>query len=311
MYCVEQMFTQHAVSLHLVLRAGARGMHRPVSMPEVQRPGIHLAGRFDHYTGQRILVFGRSELAYISSFSDAVRAARFRELIAAQTPAVIVARDLDIPEDLLSLCEEQGVPLFSTDISATEIVSKLTFLLYESLNEMVIVHATLMEIFGLGVLLRGQSSIGKSETALNLVKRGHLLIADDVVCLRHKKDNSLEGTGPELTRHVMEIRGIGILDIALLNGSVCVSNSQPVSLIVQLEEWHINHLYDRVGLTAHLCTIQGVLLPKYTLPMKPGLSIALLVETIARMHKIRLNGCPVLEKEKNQDSPLGEVGRQR
>jgi HPr kinase/phosphorylase len=290
MYCVEQMFTQHAASLNLVLRAGAHGMHRQIYAPEVQRPGIHLAGRLDHYAGERVLVLGASELNYVSSLEPSLVEIRLRGLFKERTPAVIVARNLPIPKELTELCEENEVPLFSTDMQAMDLVTSLTFYLYEALSESVTLHSTLMEIFGFGMLIRGNSSVGKSEAALSLIERGHRLIADDVVRVRLKEGEFLEGTGPELTRHMMEIRGIGILNIAQLYGSVYVRDAKKVDLIVHLEEWNPKHFYDRIGLDEKMCAIHGKLIPYYTLPVKPSLDIALLVETIARMHRIRLKG---------------------
>jgi HPr kinase/phosphorylase len=290
MYRVEQMFAQHAFALNLALRAGKAGMQRQILAPEVQRPGIHLAGKLDHYTGERVLVLGASELNYLSSLTPMLVETRLRGIIKENTPAIIVARNLPFPKQLHDLCEEHELPLFSTEWQAMDLVSRLTFYLYEALSETITLHSTLMEIFGFGVLIRGNSSVGKSESALSLIERGHRLIADDVVRVRLKEGEFLEGTGPELTRHMMEIRGIGIVNIAQLYGSVYVRNAKKVDLIVHLEEWNPKHFYDRIGLDEKMCAIHGKLIPYYTLPVKPSLDIALLVETIARMHRIRLKG---------------------
>jgi len=305
MYCVEQMFAQHAASLNLAIRAGAHGMQRQIHAPEVQRPGIHLVGHLDYYTGERILVLGASELNYISSLEPALIDLRLRGLFKENTPAIIIARNLHIPKELSGLCEEKGVPLLSTDMQAMDLVSRLTFYLYEALSESVTLHSTLMEIFGFGMLIRGNSSVGKSEAALSLIERGHRLIADDVVRIRLKEGEFLEGTGPELTRHMMEIRGIGIVNIAQLYGSVYVRDTKKVDLIVHLEEWNPKHFYDRIGLDERMCAIHGKLIPYYTLPVKPSLDIALLVETIARMHRIRLKG--ICSPQQFQEKLLNEV----
>jgi HPr kinase/phosphorylase len=290
MYRVEQMFAQYAASMNLVLRTGASGMQRQIYAPEVQRPGIHLAGRLDHYTGERILVFGASEMNYIDSLEPTLAELRLRGLLKESTPAIIIARNLPIPKQFSTLCEERGVPLFSTDMPAMDLVSKLSFYLYEALSVTLTLHSTLMEIFGFGMLIRGDSSVGKSEAALSLIERGHRLIADDVVSLRLKEGEFLEGTGPEITRHMMEIRGSGIVNIAQLYGSVNVRDEKKVDLIVHLEEWNPKHFYDRIGLDERMCAIHGKLIPYYTLPVKPSLDMALLIETIARMHRIRLKG---------------------
>jgi len=290
MYLVEQLFAQHAFALNLVLRAGGHGMRRRIYAPEAQRPGICLAGRLDHYTGERILVLGSSELNYIASLENPLKKSRLRGLLKPTTPAIIIARDLPLPPELKELCEEHGIPLFSTAMQAMELVSRLTYYLYEALSKTLTIHATLMEIFGFGMLIRGNSSVGKSEAALSLIERGHRLIADDVVRLRRREGEFLEGSGPEITRHMMEIRGMGILDIAQLYGPVHVRPHKRVDLIVHLEEWNARHFYDRIGLDEKMCTIYGRLIPYYTIPVKPSLDIALLVETIARMHRIRFRG---------------------
>jgi HPr kinase/phosphorylase len=290
MYLVEQLFAQHASTLELVLQGGSNGMRRRIYAPEAQRPGICLAGRLEHYTGERVLVLGSSEFNYISSLENSLKKARLKGLLKPNTPAIIIARGLPIPSELRDLCEERGIPLFSTKMEAMELVNRLTYYLYEALSKTITIHATLMEIFGFGMLIRGNSSVGKSEAALSLIERGHRLIADDVVRLRRREGEFLEGSGPEITRHMMEIRGMGILDIGQLYGPVHVRSSKRVDMIVCLEEWNARHFYDRIGLDEKMCTIHGKLIPYYTIPVKPSLDIALLVETIARMHRIRFHG---------------------
>ncbi|MBS3904604.1 MAG: HPr(Ser) kinase/phosphatase [Simkania sp.] len=300
MYLVEQMFTQYGSALNLVLRGGGDGVCRPITVPEVQRPGICLAGQLNNYTGERILVLGASELNYIASLEKSVQCARMSQLLTPSTPAIIIARDLSIPKDLEGLCNQHSVPLFSTDMQAMDLVDRLTFFLYEGLSETIALHATLIEIFGLGMLIRGNSSVGKSEAALSLIERGHRLIADDVVRVCIKEGEFLEGSGPELTRHIMEIRGIGIVNIAQLYGSVYVREAKKIDMIVHLEEWNTRHFYDRIGLDERMYAINGRLIPYYTLPVKPSRDMALLVETIARMHRIRFRGQHLQEKIHDQ-----------
>jgi HPr kinase/phosphorylase len=290
MYFVEQMFAEHGSLFNLLLRGGSAGLRRQICAPEVQRPGICLAGRLDCYTGERIIVLGASELNYIAALEPELANIRIEGLLKSCTPAVIIARNLPIPPYLQELCDKHSIPLFSTEMQAMELVNRLTFALYAALSSVVTLHATLIEIFGLGMLIRGGSSVGKSEAALSLIERGHRLIADDVVRLRVKEGEFLEGSGPELTRHMIEIRGIGIVNVAQLYGSVYVRESKKIDLIVHLEEWNSRHFYDRIGLDEKMCTINGKLVPYYTLPVKPSRDMALLIETIARMHRIRYRG---------------------
>ncbi len=313
MYLVEQMFAQQGSVLNLQLQGGKDGIRRPITAPEVQRPGICLAGRLSNYSGERILVFGASELNYIAALEDSLKTIHISGLLKPVTPAVIVARGLSIPHVLRELCDLHSVPLFSTDIQAMDLVSRLTFFLYEALSETVTLHATLIEIFGFGMLIRGNSSVGKSEVALSLIERGHRLIADDVVRVRAKEGEFLEGSGPDLTRHMMEIRGIGIVNIAQLYGSVYVRESKKIDMIVHLEEWNPRHFYDRIGLDERMYTINGRLIPYYTLPVKPSRDMALLVETIARMHRIRFRGqhLPQQIQERLVTDMLGSYSNQK
>lgn len=290
MYLVQQMLQMHGASLDLRLAAGDMGLKRKIEVPEVQRPGICLAGRLDDYAGERILVLGASELSYLSLLDPLEREQRLSSLLTNKTPAVVVARDLVPPDPLVSLCEELSIPLLRSSMLAMDLVDKMTFILREELSQTQTLHATLIEIFGLGMLLRGHSSIGKSEAALGLIQKGHRLICDDVANVRLRVGQYLEGSGPELTQHLLEIRGIGIVDIAHLYGSVCVRDTKQIDLVVRLEEWNEKHFYDRVGLDERFCAMHGRIIPYYILPVKPNRDVVLLIETLARLHRLRFRG---------------------
>lgn len=302
-YSIKKLLEEHGSSLSLTLKGGRDGIGRLIKAPEVQRPGICLTGRFANYTGERVLVLGASELNYLSTLEECVVRERLERLIQSNTPATIIARDLPILPFLQELCDLRSVPLFSTPMQAMDIVSRLAFFLYQALSESTTIHATLIEIFGFGMLIRGHSSIGKSEAALSLIERGHRLIADDVVCISMKEGEILEGFGPELTRHVMEIRGIGILNIAQLYGSVHVREKKKIAMVVHLEEWNARHFYDRIGLDEKMCAINGRLIPYYTLPVKATHDMALLIETIARIHSVRYRD-PYDEKYKRRGKKI-------
>ena len=227
-YLVQQMLQEHGTSLYLRLTAGVKGVKRKIKIPELQRPGIYLAGRLDDYAGERILVLGASELSYLAQLDGKERDQRLKSILTSSTPAVIVARDLVPPDSLILLCEELSIPLLRSKMLAMDLVDKMTFILREELSQTETLHATLIEIFGLGMLIRGHSSIGKSEAALGLIQKGHRLICDDVADVRLRVGQYLEGKGPELTQHLLEIRGIGIVDIAHLYGSVCVRDTKQI-----------------------------------------------------------------------------------
>lgn len=284
------MLQAHGAALDLRLAAGDQGIKRKIQVPEVQRPGICLAGRLDDYAGERILVLGASELSYLSLLDEIEREKRLSSLLTNKTPAVVVARDLVPPDPLVALCERLSVPLLRSSMLAMDLVDKMTFILREELSQTQTLHATLIEIFGLGMLLRGHSSIGKSEAALGLIQKGHRLICDDVANVRLRVGQYLEGSGPELTQHLLEIRGIGIIDIAHLYGSVCVRDTKQIDLVVRLEEWNEKHFYDRVGLDERFCAMHGRIIPYYILPVKPNRDVVLLIETLARLHRLRFRG---------------------
>ena len=287
MYLVEDLYKRHGARLGLELIAGSKGMKRRIKVPEAHRPGLSLSGYLKGHAGKRILIFGKVEVEYIRDLKPGVRVERLEGILATPTPAVIVARRFRPPKELINLCEEQDVPLFRASMSTMNLLSKLTLLLNEEFALSMSVHGTLVEVFGVGVLIQGDSSVGKSEAALGLIERGHRLISDDIVKVKKREGHYLEGSGAELTRHHMEIRGIGIINVANLYGAVCVRDYKSIDLVVKLESWDEQSFYDRVGLDEKFCDILGVKLPMHILPVKPGRDVVLLLETIALNHRLR------------------------
>lgn len=287
MYLVEDLYKRHGARLGLELIAGSEGMKRRIKVPEAHRPGLSLSGYLKGHAGKRILIFGKVEIEYLRDLKPGVRVERLEGILATPTPAVIVARRFRPPKELINLCEEQDVPLFRASMSTMNLLSKLTLLLNEEFALSMSVHGTLVEVFGVGVLIQGDSSVGKSEAALGLIERGHRLISDDIVKVKKREGHYLEGSGAELTRHHMEIRGIGIINVANLYGAVCVRDYKSIDLVVKLESWDEQSFYDRVGLDEKFCDILGVKLPLHILPVKPGRDVVLLLETIALNHRLR------------------------
>jgi HPr kinase/phosphorylase len=197
---------------------------------------------------------------------------------------------LRLPKELIDIANEKEIPLFRTKMTAIDVLSKLTFLLSEEFSPSISLHGTLVEVFGVGVLIQGESSVGKSETALGLIERGHRLVSDDVVRIRKREGYFLEGSGAPLTRHLMEIRGIGIINVAHLYGAVCVRENKSVDIIVQLEAWKDTEYYDRVGLDERYQNILSVPVPFHLLPVKPGRDVVLLLETVALNHRLKQMG---------------------
>lgn len=286
-YLVRDLQEQYGKLLDLSLEAGESGLHRKLKKPEVHRPGLSLAGYNKSLPTARMLVFGKVEIAYIRELDPSLRLERLRSVLTPATPAVVVARNYRPPKELIQLCEQNGIPLFRSNLSATSLLSKITVILSEEFSPSVTMHGTLVEVFGVGVLIQGESSVGKSEAALGLLERGHRLISDDVVKVRKKEGSYLVGSGPELTRHLMEIRGIGIINVAHLYGAVCVRPDKRLDIAIKLEEWDDRHFYDRVGLEEKFCDILGASIPFHILPVKPGRDVVLLIETIALNHRLK------------------------
>lgn len=290
MYLVKDLFDKYAEHLGLKLIVGSNGLNRPIRVPDVHRPGLALSGYLKSYASQRILIFGNVETLYLKDLKKETRLDRLRNILSDQTPAVIVAGKYQTSRELIRHCEKRDVPLFKTSMKTMNLLSMLTMVLNEEFSPTMTCHGTLVEAFGVGVLIQGDSSVGKSEAALGLIERGHRLVSDDVVRIRLREGTYLEGSGPELTRHLMEIRGIGIINVAHIYGAVCVRDDKTVDVIVKLEEWDDRRFYDRIGLDEKFCDLLGVKVPSHILPVKPGRDVVLLIETIVLNHRLKEMG---------------------
>lgn len=290
MYYVEDLYKEHGKRLGLELIVGEQGLRRKILVPEAHRPGLGLAGYLKWHAEKRILIFGRAEIEYLRDLSPDVRVKRLKDIFAARTPAVIVARHYRPPKELLELCKAHNLPLFRATMTTMNLLSKLTLLLTEEFAPSHSCHGSLVEVFGVGVLIQGESAVGKSEAALGLIEKGHRLVSDDIVKVKKREGGYLEGYGAELTRHHMEIRGIGIINVANLYGAVCVREKKSLDIVVKLEVWDDGHFYDRVGLEEKTIHILGIQVPFHLLPVKPGRDIVLLLETIALNHRLKKMG---------------------
>lgn len=289
-YLVEHFFKQHGKYLGLHWIAGEKGISRKISRGEVQRPGLGLAGYLKGFSSSRILVMGKQEIEYLKDCDSTLRKARLEAILTSVTPAIIMARGAKAPKELILLCDRDNIPLFSSHLPATALLSEISLLLLGEFCPTMTIHGALVEVFGVGVIIQGESSVGKSEAALGLIERGHRLISDDVIRIKKKEKSALIGSGPELTRHLMEIRGIGIINVANLYGAVCVRPDKKIDIVVKLEEWDDQHFYDRVGLDEKFIDILGLSVPFHLLPVKPGRDVVLLLETIALNHRLKEMG---------------------
>ena len=287
---VKDLFERYGKMLELALVAGEKGLNRKIKVPEVERPGLALAGYFRGAAARRMIVFGRGEIEFLKGLPPELRTERLMLILKRHVPAVIVARGFTPPKELITICRDEEIPLFRTYGPTMQLISKLTMALSDIFAPTMSCHGTLVEAFGIGVLIQGDSSVGKSETALGLIERGHRLISDDVVMIKRREGGILEGRGHELTRHMLEIRGIGLINVANLFGAVCISESKRVDIVVRLEEWDDSHFYDRVGLEEKHLDFLGIQVPFYVVPLKSGRDIVLLLETVVLNHRLKLMG---------------------
>jgi len=279
-----------AIGLPLELLSGLEGQERAITSPHIQKTGLALAGFHEYLQPGRILVFGESEVRYLDALdSDSllnVLAAAFTHDI----PCVLITGGWNPPPQLLAACERFHVPLLRTTIATPAAIAKIGVLLENALAVRQVVHGVLMDILSLGVLITGDSGIGKSECALDLVVRGHRLVADDAVEVRRRGETDLIGTCPELTRHHMEVRGLGVINIRDLFGVAATRTSKRMELVVQLERWDSAREYDRLGLEENLWELFGVRIPLVHMPVAPGRNLAILVEVAARNQLLRTRG---------------------
>ena len=279
-----------AIGLDLDLLAGAAGLERRITLPYVQKTGLALSG-FDEYlrTG-RVLIFGESEIRFLERMAPDDRAVTLRRLFQRDFPCVMITMGLDGPAELAAEAERAGVPLLRTALTTPVAIARLTNILEDRLAPRETRHGVLMDILGLGVFLTGESGIGKSECALDLVVRGHRLVADDTVEIRCRGEAVLIGTCPEMTRNHVEIRGLGLVNVTDLFGVSATRSSKRVELVVHLERWEPGREYERLGLDSATAEILGVSVPLVTMPVAPGRNVAMLVEVAARNQLLRSRG---------------------
>jgi len=276
--------------LRLTLQAGKRGMNRRVKVAEIDRPGLAITGFFDYFASRRIQVIGKVEIYYLRSLTSELRRQRIRRLMEHNIPCLIVARNYRPPVELVEEAESYNVPLFRSPMITMNLVNRLTLFLDEEFAPTVSIPGNMMEVFGVGVLIRGKGGVGKSETSLGLIEKGHRLITDDIVRIRLREGRYLVGTGAELTRHHMEIRGLGIINVQALFGAVCFKEEAPIDMVVTLERWDPEKEYERLGIEEETISILGTPVPHVLVPVRVGRDIVLMVETAALNHRLKATG---------------------
>ena len=279
-----------AFGLPLELLAGRDGLDRIITSPHIQKTGLALAGFHEYLRPGRVLIFGESEIRYLESLDAAARVDSLRLSLTVDFPCVLITGGFAPPAELLVESARARLPLLRTSIVTPTAIAKLSSMLEDSLAERTLLHAVLMDVLGLGVLIAGESGIGKSECALDLIVRGHRLVADDTVEVRRRQETILIGACPELTRYHMELRGLGVINVRDLFGVASTRHSKRIELVVQLERWDAGREYDRLGLDDRTYDLFGVRVPMLHMPVAPGRSLAILVEVAARNQLLRSRG---------------------
>ncbi len=262
--------------------------------PEIIRPGLQIAGYFDWFSFERVQVMGKAEMFYLKTLDDDVKKQRLEKFFSFPIPALIIANEMAVDEDIIHYAKKYKRPVFTSDQKTDKLQNILINFLEEELAEETTIHGVCLEVFGVGVLIKGKSGIGKSETSLELINRGHRLVADDAVIIK-RVDNGLKATCPELTQHLMEIRGIGILDIKHLFGVGSIRIEQFVEIVIELEEWDENKEYDRIGTDEDYTDILGIKVPTVLIPVRPGRNISAIIEIAAKNYRQKLLGYNPLE----------------
>ncbi len=261
-----------------------------IDKKEVNRPGIQLTGFFDHYDPDRIQIIGKVEHHYLMELSSENRSKRLDEFFSKGAVAVIISSSLDVYPEMIEAAKNYSIPLLRSPETTSNIMGSLIASLNVSLAERMTRHGVLVEVYGEGILMLGDSGIGKSETAIELVKRGHRLIADDAVEIKKVSAKSLVGSAPELIRHYIELRGIGIVDVRRIFGMGAVKNTEKIDMIVNLEPWQQGKFYERVGLETEYMNIMGIDIPSTTIPVKPGRNLAIIIEIAAMNNRQKKMG---------------------
>lgn len=287
---VEKFYTDHAVPLGLKLLAGAAGLKRQILEPTINRPGLALAGFRRYFAPKRVQVIGNVETSYLRSISADLRKQRYSELFRNRIPCVVVCRGIKVDRALIQAAEARDVPVFETGLVTMKFINLATIALDNLFAPHTQIHGCMVDIQGIGVIIQGESGIGKSEAVLGLLERGHSLVCDDVVCLTIQDGRELIGTGKAITRNLMEVRGIGIIDVASLFGIAAIRSEMRVDLVVTLLAWEKAGDIERIGLEQRQVDFLGIQVPHMELPVRPGRDIARLIEVAALHTKLRLNG---------------------
>jgi len=296
-------------NLKIQVMAGNKGLDRTVAISDINRPGLALTGYLDFFAFDRVQVMGLTEVNYMRQLGADELKQRLERIFKYDIPCFIITRGLTPPDEFLEEAERASVPVLRSLLTTTKVVSKIIVFLDNQFSPETSLHGVLVDVYGVGVLIMGRAGVGKSECALELVERGHRLVADDVVFIRRRGDRYLYGEGSSLLRHHMEIRGLGIFDVKNIFGVGSIRNTKRIGLIIELEDWDPSKEYDRVGATQDSYTVLEVKLPKITVPVRPGRNMAIIAEVAALNHRLKEMGMDseqLLTEQLNEALTAGE-----
>jgi HPr kinase/phosphorylase len=287
---VSQLIEDREYDLRVTLVAGERGLQRRINSSRIQKPGLALTGFTEHLHAHRVQVFGNTEVSYLRTLPEERQREVLDSLFQEELACVVVTKDLTPPPALVEACERAGLALMRTPLLSSQFIQQVQTFLEDSLTESSSLHGVLMDVFGVGILLLGKSGIGKSEIALDLVMRGHRLVADDIVDVTRRRTGVVYGAGNPVIRHHMEIRGLGIINIKDLFGVASVRERKKIELVIELHEWDPQQEYDRLGVEDNFMDIVGVDIPLSVVPVRPGRNMTTIIEVAARNQLLKQQG---------------------
>ena len=298
--------------LGLVLVAGRKGLKRKITHAQVQKMGLAMAGFIQFVDPDHIQIIGNTEMTYFHTLTAVPQEEIIHQMCSLEMACLVMTHHLEIPQRLLQEADRKGIPLFRTNLHTADFIERVTEFLEEKLAPTTSVHGVLMDVFGVGVLILGKSGIGKSECALDLILRGHRLVADDMVHIQKRSPSSIIGSGFEVIQHHMEIRGLGIINIRSLFGAEAIREQKKIELVLELMEWDTNREYDRLGFEEGKYSILDVDLPMLKIPVTPARNLTTIIEVAARNHHLKMMGYDsALEFEKKLLRKMEEGGRNK
>jgi HPr kinase/phosphorylase len=306
---VQELEQNREYHLELTLMAGRRGLNKKITHLQVQKMGLALTGFIQFINPERLQVIGNTEMAYFKTLTDEIQEKVIYQICGLSLSCLVITRGLEIPGLLLREADEKGIPVFRTNLRSFDFIERVTKFLEEKLASTSSLHGVLMDIYGVGVLILGKSGIGKSECALDLILRGHRLVADDMVHIQKRSPSSVIGSGFEVIQHHMEIRGLGIINIRSLFGVEAIREKKKIELVLELMEWDTHREYDRLGFEEEKFSILGVELPMLRIPVTPARNLTTIIEVAVRNHLLKGMGYDsALEFEKKLLRKMEERG---